>query len=52
MTEVLDRPVTPRRAQTQERLMAAAGRVFAERGISGASVEEISAAAGVTRGAG
>ena len=51
MAEVLDRPVTPRRAQTQERLMAAAGRVFAERGISGASVEEISEAAGFTRGA-
>ena len=51
MAEVLDRPVTARRAQTQERLMAAAGRVFAERGISAASVEEISEAAGFTRGA-
>ena len=53
MTEVLADPVpvTARRAQTQERLMAAAARVFAERGIIGASVEEICEAAGFTRGA-
>jgi len=53
MTEVLAAPVpvTARRAQTQERLMAAAARVFAERGIIGASVEEICEAAGFTRGA-
>ncbi|HLL62878.1 MAG TPA: helix-turn-helix domain-containing protein [Propionibacteriaceae bacterium] len=51
MTEVLDKPLTARRAQTQERLMAAAVRVFAERGIIGASVEEICEAAGFTRGA-
>jgi AcrR family transcriptional regulator len=54
MTEVLAEdavPVTARRAQTQERLMAAAARVFAERGIIGASVEEICEAAGFTRGA-
>jgi AcrR family transcriptional regulator len=53
MTELLaDRvPLTARRAQTQERLMAAAVRVFAERGIIGASVEEICEAAGFTRGA-
>ena len=52
MTELADPvPVTARRAQTQERLMAAAARVFAERGIIGASVEEICEAAGFTRGA-
>ncbi len=53
MTEVLadPAPVTARRAQTQERLMAAAARVFAERGVIGASVEEICEAAGFTRGA-
>ena len=51
MTEVMDKPLTARRAHTQERLMAAAVRVFAERGIIGASVEEICEAAGFTRGA-
>jgi AcrR family transcriptional regulator len=40
-----------RRVQTQERLMAGAVGVFAERGIIGASVEEICEAAGFTRGA-
>lgn len=40
-----------RRAQTRERLMNAAVEVFAERGIFGASVEEISEHAGFTRGA-
>ena len=44
-------PVSARRAQTRERLMAAAGTVFAERGVIGASVEEICEAAGFTRGA-
>ena len=43
--------VTARRAQTQERLMAAASSVFAERGIIGASVEEITDRAGFSRGA-
>ena len=40
-----------RRAQTRERLMNSAVEVFAERGIFGASVEEISEHAGFTRGA-
>jgi AcrR family transcriptional regulator len=51
MTQVMDKPLTARRAHTQERLMSAAVRVFAERGIIGASVEEICEAAGFTRGA-
>src|SRR5829696_9814396 len=51
MTEGLEKPLTARRAPTQERLMAAAVLVFAERGIIGASVEEICEAAGFTRGA-
>lgn len=44
-------PVSARRAQTRERLMSAAATVFAERGVIGASVEEICEAAGFTRGA-
>lgn len=44
-------PVSARRAQTRERLMAAATTVFAERGVNGASVEEICETAGFTRGA-
>jgi AcrR family transcriptional regulator len=44
-------PRSARRAQTRERLMAAATAVFAERGVIGASVEEICEAAGFTRGA-
>ncbi|HEX8488136.1 MAG TPA: helix-turn-helix domain-containing protein [Propionibacteriaceae bacterium] len=54
MTEVLtaqsSRP-SARRAQTRARLMDAAVTVFAERGIIGASVEEICERAGFTRGA-
>jgi AcrR family transcriptional regulator len=46
-----DAPVSARRAQTRDRLMAAATTVFAERGVIGASVEEICEAAGFTRGA-
>lgn len=44
-------PVSARRTQTRERLMAAATEVFAERGVNGASVEEVCEAAGFTRGA-
>jgi AcrR family transcriptional regulator len=54
MTEVLTaKPSRPsaRRAQTRARLMDAAVAVFAERGIIGASVEEICESAGFTRGA-
>jgi AcrR family transcriptional regulator len=48
---MLKEPVTARRAQTRDRLLVAAASVFAERGIIGASVEEICEAAGFTRGA-
>jgi AcrR family transcriptional regulator len=51
MTHMLKEPVTARRAHTRDRLLAAAASVFAERGIIGASVEEICEAAGFTRGA-
>lgn len=44
-------PITARRAQTRERLMAAAHTVFAEHGVEGASVEEICERAGFSRGA-
>lgn len=40
-----------RQAQTRERLLEAAERVFLRRGLQGSSVEEISAEAGFTRGA-
>lgn len=43
--------VTARRAATRERLVDAALTVFAEKGVLGASVEEICEAAGFTRGA-
>lgn len=43
--------VSTRRAQTRERLLDAALICFAERGVLGASVEEVSEAAGFTRGA-
>lgn len=39
------------RAETRRRLLEAAGAVFAERGFEGASLEEIAARSGFTRGA-
>ncbi|HEY5821244.1 MAG TPA: helix-turn-helix domain-containing protein [Propionibacteriaceae bacterium] len=58
MTDVLPTTVIPdphrltaRRAVTRDKLMSAAITVFADRGIRGASVEEICEAAGFTRGA-
>jgi AcrR family transcriptional regulator len=40
-----------RREQTRERLLDAAGRVFARRGFHAASVDEVAEAAGYTKGA-
>ncbi|HXQ62346.1 MAG TPA: TetR/AcrR family transcriptional regulator [Acidimicrobiales bacterium] len=46
-------PLTPerRRQQTREYLLEAAARVFAERGFHGASLDQVAAAAGFTKGA-
>ncbi len=46
-------PLTPerRRAQTREYLLRAAAQVFAERGFHGASLDEVAAVAGFTKGA-
>ncbi|SDB96147.1 DNA-binding transcriptional regulator, AcrR family [Raineyella antarctica] len=46
-----DMSITPRRAETRQRLMDGAMEVFAERGVLAASVEEICDRAGFTRGA-
>ncbi len=45
------RPITPRRAETRQRLIDGAVGVFADRGVLAASVEEICDRAGYTRGA-
>ena len=46
-------PLTPerRRQQTREHLLAAAAEVFAQRGFHGASLDEVAAVAGFTKGA-
>ena len=46
-------PLTPerRRQQTREHLLAAAAEVFAERGFHGATLDEVAAVAGFTKGA-
>lgn len=49
MAERLTRQESRRR--TRERLLAAAAELFAERGVNGASVEQIAERAGFTRGA-
>lgn len=51
MTETREHTRTVRRDATRERLLDAAREVFAERGVIGASVEEICERAGFTRGA-
>jgi len=40
-----------RKAQTRERLLDAAAQVFAQRGFEAASLDEVAAAAGYTKGA-
>jgi AcrR family transcriptional regulator len=45
------RPRRPPRAEVRRRILAAATEVFLERGFQGASVEEIAAAAGFSKGA-
>src|SRR5579872_2001924 len=46
-------PLTPerRRRQTRDYLLQAAAKVFAERGFHGASLDEVAAVAGFTKGA-
>ncbi|MEA5153212.1 TetR/AcrR family transcriptional regulator [Raineyella sp.] len=46
-----DIPISPRRAETRQRLLEGAVGVFADRGVLAASVEEICDRAGFTRGA-
>lgn len=41
----------PRRIEVRRRLLDAAGRVFAGRGIAGATLEDVAVAAGLTKGA-
>lgn len=43
--------VRPTREETRQRIFTAAAGVFAEHGVAGASIEQIAAAAGFTRGA-
>lgn len=43
--------ITPRREKTRNKLIEASVGVFAHKGVSGASIEELSEAAGMTRGA-
>lgn len=44
-------PPKRRREHTRERMIAAAARVFADKGVAGATVDDLSQAAGFTRGA-
>ncbi|GAA4284526.1 TetR/AcrR family transcriptional regulator [Brevibacterium daeguense] len=44
-------PITPRRKRTREKLISAAIPVFAAKGVAGTSIEELTEAAGLSRGA-
>lgn len=44
-------PLKRRREHTRERLISAAAKVFASKGVAGATVDDLSQAAGFTRGA-
>ena len=52
-TPMTIQPLTPerRRQQTRDHLLAAAAQVFAERGFHGASLDDVAAVAGFTKGA-
>jgi len=41
----------PTRSETRERILQAAGEVFTSRGYDGASLDQVAAAAGLTKGA-
>jgi AcrR family transcriptional regulator len=47
----VSKPLTPRRAQTRQRLLDAAREVFAREGFGRSTVEQVCEAAGFTRGA-
>lgn len=50
-SEAVIQAVSPRRQRTRERLIAAAGEMIAEKGFQAATLDEIAARAGMTKGA-
>lgn len=46
-----NRPPRPRRAQVRARILASAAAVFARQGFAGATIDDVAAAAGFTKGA-
>ncbi len=51
MEAVTSTRTRPTRAQTRDRILRAAGEVFISRGYDGASLDQVAAAAGLTKGA-
>lgn len=51
MATPVQRSVRPRRHEVRSRILAAAATVFAQRGFAGASIDQVAAAAGFTKGA-